>query len=190
MDEEQVAVTPSTEPPPLPEAAPPKPDPRALAEQARLAADEALAQSERAQKALDEAKRLAKEQAAADALKLREELAAAEAIRARLDEREARDAEKRRVAYLRGIGLRSDVISDADALILAPKVDPTTPEGIAAIDAWREANPGKFNARPDTLEALKARITSSIPDAPNRKLYGDAFREQQIKKHLELNHHG
>jgi len=53
---------------------------------------------------------------------------------------------RERLLYLREIGAR-DGMADADLLMLAPQVDPTTAEGRASLDAWREKSSVYFDNR-------------------------------------------
>lgn len=91
---------------------------------------------------------------AAEAEEMRAE---AEKMRAKLGDLEdniKRGHESRRLQIIRGAGV--EALSDVEILQLAPSVDPSTPKGIAEINAWIEAHP--------TLVAPRYRVASTKTD--------------------------
>lgn len=72
-----------------------------------------------------------------------------------IEERSKKDGLDARVAHVRAMGL-AITLSDADVLKLSPEVDPKTPEGRAAIEAWRANNGGLFRSRGPSPEAVQA----------------------------------
>lgn len=118
-----------------------------------------------------------------------EALARAEAILAAAAEKEARlDAlttaierrEKGRVdadrkAHLLRMGLRTDVLTAEDALVLSPDVDVSTPEGRAKLEQYRDDNPGKFRQVEGfvvpTPEQAKESVKSSVNGSFGADLY-------------------
>ena len=72
-----------------------------------------------------------------------------------IEERSKKDGLDARVAHVRAMGL-AITLSDADVLKLSPEADPKTPEGRAAIEAWRGNNAGLFRSRGPSPEAVQA----------------------------------
>lgn len=139
--------------PAAPAATPPPPAPIAPPQPLVVAPPVAVAPAPQAAQALDVS---ALQQAAAEVQRVREEMA----------KTRQRDLDERRLAKLRGMGLRVDgqTITEADVLERAPKVDPHDPGAEAAFEAFRTERPGFFKAREPSL-ADRVGAISSLKDA-------------------------
>jgi hypothetical protein len=97
---------------------------------------------------------------------LKARAAAIETI-AKTHERDVSDA---RLAALRRMGL-SDSLSDANALALAPRVDPRDAAGLVALEQWRQSNSGLFRSQGPTQAQVLEKLTPAIDRLPKSALF-------------------
>ena len=109
---------------------------------------------------------------------LRQELAAAKAAREALDAREARAADRERVAYLRQMGALA-TLADQHLLALAPSVDASTSEGREALQAWTDQNAGLFQSRTPTQVEVEQSLAQKLPTSSNG-VFGEELHRKVI----------
>lgn len=119
-------------------------------------------------------------------------LAELERVKARLaslDTIEARaraDLLEARASHIRGMGLALQ-LRDEDLLKLAPDADPRTPEGRAAIESWRQSNPGLFRPRgpsPEQVEAVVKPRLDALRDRKTRLINPEVVATNPLSRRL------
>lgn len=104
------------------------------------------------------------------------------ALAQRLDAIERRAADDRRaltVAHVKGQGC---TLTDAQIRQYAPVVDPSTPEGVAALDKWREGNGNFFAAHAPRPDQIAADLASKI--ITDKTSPAEAERAKRLMKSL------
>jgi len=102
------------------------------------------------------------------------ELEATKAARAAVENIADMDRQGRLLSNLRKRGAVG-MLSDTHLMTIAPTVDPDTAEGQAALEAFQTANPTLFVAAALSQRQTAESIISTIPAAPNRKMFGDKW---------------
>lgn len=96
--------------------------------------------------------------------RMTEEVKAMKEAREQLEQREGRERNRERLAYLRAIGA-NQMLGDAHLLSLAPDIDPNAPDGRAALDKWREANASLFESRELSGVQVAEEVISNVPNS-------------------------
>lgn len=152
--------------PPAPAGEPPEVIALRAAEEARAKFEAALAatQAKAAEKQREtesETERLKREV---------EELRARASAIESITKTHERDQNEARLAALRRMGL-IEGLSDANALALAPKVDPRDPAGLVALEQWRQGNASLFRSQGPTQAQVLEKLTPAIDKLPKSALF-------------------
>ena len=94
-----------------------------------------------------------------------------EAMRERLD----KELLNQRVNWAINQGIKG--LTRADLEVIIPKVDPSTPEGMATLDAWKQDRPEIFPASDMPKQANAETILATIEDRPNHFWSANKMRE-------------
>lgn len=118
--------------------------------------------------------------------KLREQLELATRATQQIQAIADKDRKGRLLGHLRQRGADGSILTDANLMQLAPDVDPDTPEGAAAVEAWQQANPHLFVVQAVTQQQQTQMLVDAIPKAPGRKLFGDKFVAGLVAHNAEI----
>lgn len=103
-------------------------------------------------------------------------------IAAQLAEYVERDKRTHRLETIRRMGVTSN-LSDEQVLLLAPQVDAKDPAGVAALEAWRQANATLFTASGPTPESVVEATRQDLGDV-QKKLGGLFSADKLIRSML------
>lgn len=96
-----------------------------------------------------------------------------------------RQRERAVISALRKLGARED-IADADLLILAPKVDPDEPAGLAALAKWRTEKTGFFHKAKvgpqETIDTYRKAVVDNPKLTERQKQQRIAMHERLVGK--------
>jgi hypothetical protein len=65
----------------------------------------------------------------------------------------------------------AETLSDANALALAPKVDPRDPAGLVELEKWRQANASLFRSAGPTQAQVLEKLQPAIERLPKSSLF-------------------
>ena len=175
-DTETVAPPPATETVTPPPATPP---PAVATTDLAQASAEADAQLAAARARLAEAQQLQVDAAALSAAAAATNAQQGDATLARLQLLEAEIATRNRQQQTdaRWVQLQSmgTTMTRAQAAEWTPAYDVSTPEGLAQLDEWRDANANQFSAPTQSVQAIQQRVTQALPTGNTSKMWGDDF---------------